>query len=131
MGLLITDFPALRRTAIEAGQHYVNLGVGGQAFALAMLGGMVITLMTWMHHHVESCAAKVVAVLTAAFLLVGGGLDHAVVNSLLIFAGLHTGHAGHGYLAWAQKRRLRGLRQHRRRGGPSRRASGCCRCPTG
>jgi hypothetical protein len=34
---------------------------------------MVNTLMAWMHHHVDNIAAKIVAALATAFLLVGGG----------------------------------------------------------
>ena len=39
---------------------------------------------------------------TGGFLLAGAQLNHAVVNSLLIFAALHTGHAPFGYVDWAQ-----------------------------
>ena len=38
---------------------------------------------------------------TAGFLLAGAKLNHAIVNSLLMFAALHS-HAGFGYLDWAK-----------------------------
>jgi formate/nitrite transporter FocA (FNT family) len=38
----------------------------------------------------------------AGFLLGATRLDHAIVNSLLIFAALQTGHASFGYLQWAE-----------------------------
>lgn len=39
--------------------------------------------------------------MTTGFLLTRGGLNHAVVSALLIFAGLHTGQAPYTYLDWA------------------------------
>lgn len=101
-GLIIAGFPDLAQTAVESGGHYVDLGIGWRSFALALLGGVVITLMTWMQHSTESVALKIVPAVTTAFLLVGGGLNHAVVNSLLIFAGLHTGLAPYTYVQWAE-----------------------------
>ena len=89
-------------TAIEAGHHYVQLGLGVKAFALAVLGGAVITLMTWMQQSTSSVAARAIPAITAGFLLAGAQLNHAIVNSLLMFAALHTGHAPFGYLQWAQ-----------------------------
>ena len=75
---------------------------GCRAFALAVLGGAVITLMTWMQHSTTSSGLKLVPAVTGGFLLAGAQLNHAVVNSLLIFAALHTGHAPFGYVDWAQ-----------------------------
>lgn len=100
--LIVRGYPSLAGTAVEAGRHYIDLGLGLRAFCLAVLGGAAITLMTWMQHSTPSAGAKIVAAVTAAFLLAGGQLDHAIVNSLLIFAALHTGHAPFGYLQWAE-----------------------------
>jgi len=100
--LLMRGYPELSKTAIESGAHYVQLGYGLRALSLAVLGGAVITLMTWMQHSSDSIGAKLVPAITAAFLLAGGQLDHAIVNSLLMFAALHTGHAPFGYLDWAK-----------------------------
>lgn len=99
-GLIVQGFPSLRRTAVEAGAFYVNLGLGWRAFALALLGGLAITLMTWMQHSSESLGLKTVPAVTTAFLLGAGQLNHAIVNSLLMFAALHTGAAPFGYLDW-------------------------------
>ena len=47
--LIVVGFPNLRSTAVAAARYYaVSIGLGGRAFALAVLGGVVITLMTWM-----------------------------------------------------------------------------------
>jgi formate/nitrite transporter FocA (FNT family) len=100
---IIRGYPQMQATAIEGGNFYVQLGTGLRAFSLAVLGGAVITLMTWMQHDGDdSIAARVIPAIAAAFLLAGGSLNHAIVNSLLMFAALHTGHAPFGYLEWAR-----------------------------
>ena len=99
---VMRGYTQLSPTAIEAGAHYVKLGYGLRALSLAVLGGAVITLMTWMQHSSENVATRIIPAVTAAFLLAGGQLNHAIVNSLLMFAALHTGHAPFGYLDWAK-----------------------------
>ena len=100
--LVIDGFPDVRKTAAEAGAHYIGLGLGWRAFSLALLGGAVITLMTWMQHGTESTAVKLIPAVTTGFLLAGLQLNHAIVNSLLIFSGLHTGNTSYGYLDWVE-----------------------------
>lgn len=99
---IIEGFPDVRSTAVESGTYYVHLGLGMRAFSLAVLGGAVITLMTWMQHSSDHVDARVVAAVGAGFLLGGLRLNHAIVNSLLIFSALQTGHAPFGYLQWAE-----------------------------
>jgi formate/nitrite transporter FocA (FNT family) len=99
---IMRGYPKFAPTAIESGSYYVGLGYGMRAFSLAVLGGAVITLMTWMQHGTKSMGTRVVPAVTAGFLLAGGQLNHAIVNSLLMFAALHTGHAPFGYLDWAR-----------------------------
>ena len=100
--LIVTGFSEVADPAVEAGQHYIDLGLGWRAFALALLGGAVITLMTWMQHSTESMGVKIIPAVTTGFLLAGLQLNHAIVNSLLIFSGLHTHHSPYGYLDWAK-----------------------------
>ena len=97
-GLIIAGQPKLRSTAVTIATEYARLPAG-RAFALAILGGLVITLMTWMERATESVPAKIAAAVAAAFLLVAGTLNHAIVVSLLMFAALHAG-APFGYLHW-------------------------------
>lgn len=99
---IVDGFPAARSTAVEAGYHYVQLGLGVRAFSLAVLGGTVITLMTWMQHSTDAVPSKIISSIVTGFLLGGAQLNHAIVNSLLMFASLHTGHAPFGYLQWAE-----------------------------
>ncbi|NJC70232.1 formate/nitrite transporter family protein [Planosporangium thailandense] len=98
--LIMKAFPSLGSQAIEGGRHFVDLGINLESFCLAVLGGSTITLMTRMQHGTESMPARIVAAVAAGFLLAGLQLNHSILDSLLIFAGLHTGHAPYGYLDW-------------------------------
>lgn len=98
--LIVQAFPALRSTMIEAGTHYAHLGVNLRSFALAVLAGMVITLMTRMQHATESLGVRLVPAVTFGALLAAGQLFHCVLDSILMFAALITGAAPFGYAAW-------------------------------
>ncbi len=99
-GLSVAAVPGVRATAIHAGMHYTSMGIGWRSFASGLLGGGAITLMTWMQNSNESIASKLVAAISVAFLLAAGGLNHAIVASLLMFAAIHA-HAPFGYADWA------------------------------
>jgi formate/nitrite transporter FocA (FNT family) len=98
-GLVMAGFPALRSSAIEAARSYVDLGIGWRGFALALIGGMLITLMTHLQHATESDGVRLVPAVLAGFLLGAGKVNHAVVASLVCFAALQAG-APFGYLDW-------------------------------
>jgi formate-nitrite transporter family protein len=97
-GLMLTALPELRSSAVDAARHYIELPAD-RALAAAVLGGVVITLMTWMERGTESVVGKLAAAVGAAFLLVAATLNHAIVVSLLCFAALHAG-APFGYADW-------------------------------
>jgi formate-nitrite transporter family protein len=99
--LIVEAFPGLRGTAVEAGTHYADLGVNLRSFALAVLAGMVITLMTRMQHATESLGVQLVPALLFGALLAGGQLFHCVLDSILMFTALNTGAASFGYADWA------------------------------
>lgn len=98
-GLFATSLPDIEASAHELAHHYVELGFGWDSFALAVLGGAAITLMTWMQRGTSTEFARVVAALGTAFLLVGAGLEHSIVVSLQMFAALWTD-APFGWLDW-------------------------------
>lgn len=100
--LVIIALPQLRQLAISLAAQYVDLGIGARSFSLAVLGGAVITLMTWMQHGSTAVIAKIISAVAAAFLLAAGSLMHVVVSSLLMFAALHASDAPFGYLQWAE-----------------------------
>ncbi len=102
MWLIVLAFPEWEPTITEAALHFVDMPFGAQAICLAVLGGSTITLMTRMQHGTDSVPAKIVAAFAGGFLLAGLQLFHSILDSLLIFAALHTGDATFGYLDWLQ-----------------------------
>jgi formate/nitrite transporter FocA (FNT family) len=101
--LLMLAFPELHRTAIQAAVHFVNLGFTTRSFTLAILAGVTMTMLTWMQNGTENIMGKLVAAWAIAWLLAGGQLYHSILDSLLMFAALHTGHAPFGYLDWFER----------------------------
>lgn len=98
--LIVYALPDLRPTAREVGGKYAALGITGHSLALAVLAGLVITLMTRMQHATDSLGVKIVPAILFGALLSGASLFHSVLDSLLMFAGLDAG-AGYGYGRWA------------------------------
>jgi len=98
MGLVMAAQPALRDTAVDLGKKYATFPAG-QLLALSILGGIVITLMTWMQHATESEPAKLIVAVSTGFLLIAGTLSNTIVASLSLFAALHAG-APFGYADW-------------------------------
>lgn len=97
--LLMVAFPSLRETANEVADKYIALGFTWHAFALAVVGGMLITVMTHLQHATESVGVRLVpAVLVGAMLSIGH-VNHAIVASLACFAALIAG-ASFGYVDW-------------------------------
>lgn len=107
MALVMVSLPRLDNIAIQLGRFYPELGIGLQSLASAMLGGVLITLMTWIERAARDTLAKLVIAVITGFLLAAPPLDHSVVGALEMFAGLLTGEAPYGWLdtggalAWA------------------------------
>jgi formate/nitrite transporter FocA (FNT family) len=99
VGLITSGFPRLHQAAIDVAIHYDKIGIGWRSFAGAILGGAVITLMTWMERSTESVPAKLLAAASVAFVLAAAPLNHVIVVSLEMFAALQYG-APFGYLKW-------------------------------
>ncbi len=97
--IIVGGFPQLHAQAVESARFYIELGTSWRAFALALLGGFLITLMTHMQHATESDGVKLVPATVMGFLLAAGQVNHAIVASLLCFAALHVG-APFGYADW-------------------------------
>ncbi len=99
MVLVISAYPDLGKPAIEVARFYPEHGIGWQSFAMAILGGTVITLMTWMERASRAMGGKLLAAVTIAFVLAAAPLNHAIVVSLEMFAALTAG-APFGYADW-------------------------------
>jgi formate-nitrite transporter family protein len=98
--LVVLAFPGLHETAVRLGGQYATAGLSATTFALAVLAGSAITLLTRMRTGTENDMAKVVACVAVAFLIAGLGMFHSILDSLLIFAGILAG-APYGFGDWA------------------------------
>ncbi len=100
MWLVMTAFPKLRTQTVESARHFIEAPLSPESISLAVLGGMVITLMTRMQHGTDSVPGKIAAAIAGAFLLAGLQMFHSILDSLLIFGALTSGHAPFGYFDW-------------------------------
>lgn len=100
MCLIMAGFPQLHAQTIESATHFATAPMSWQTMSLAVLGGMVITLMTRMQHGTDSVPGKIAAAVAAAFLLAGLQLFHSILDSLFIFGALITGKAPFGWVDW-------------------------------
>ncbi len=98
--LVVLALPDVHDAAVKAGSHFAHLGVSWRSFALAVLAGAVITLLTRMQNATPDLGVRLVASVTMSFVLVAAQLFHSVLDSILMFAGLLTGKADYGYLDW-------------------------------
>ncbi len=102
MWLVITAFPHLGATAEQLSGPMIHAGFGMHSFALAVLAGAAITLMTRMQHGTDAIGAKIIAAVAVAFLLSGLPLYHSILDSLIMFAALNSNHASFTYGTWAR-----------------------------
>lgn len=100
--LLAVALPDLRSVAATLGHHYASLGVSWRSLLLAVLAGIVITLLTRMQHASDDLGPKLVAGVAMSFALVAAQLFHSVLDSILMFAGLLGGRAAYTWGDWAR-----------------------------
>jgi formate/nitrite transporter FocA (FNT family) len=99
--MIVTALPGVRAAAVETGAHYAELGATAQSFFLAVLAGLVITVLTRMQHATDSLGLQVVPAILMSFVLVAAQLFHCVLDSIFLFAGILTGTADYGWIDWA------------------------------
>jgi formate/nitrite transporter FocA (FNT family) len=100
MWLVVQAFPSLHKELLKAGEHFATAPLSVETFSLAVLAGMIITLMTRMQHGTDDMFGKITAAVAGGFLLAGLEMFHSILDSLLIFGALHTGEAAFGYVDW-------------------------------
>jgi formate/nitrite transporter FocA (FNT family) len=88
--IVMQAFPQWSGTVSESAHHYVDAPFSLQTVALAVLGGSTITLMSRMQQGTENDVARIVATVIGGFLLAGLQLFHSILDSLLIFAAIHS-----------------------------------------
>jgi formate/nitrite transporter FocA (FNT family) len=101
-GLIVVARPDLDSTAARLGRHYATLGISWRSLLLAVLAGVVITLLTRMQHATDDLGPKLVAAVAMSFVLVAAQLFHSVLDSILMFTGLLGGQATYTWGDWAQ-----------------------------
>lgn len=100
IGLALVAFPELADVVADKGAAYAERGVSWQAFASAILAGVVITVMTWMQQGSSSDGGRIVAAIAAGFLLAYGELAHVIVASVEVLGAVMTGEARYGVGEW-------------------------------
>ena len=89
--IVMQAFPQWSTVVNESAHHYVDAPFSLQTVALAVLGGSTITLMSRMQQGTNNDVARIVATIIGGFLLAGLQLFHSILDSLLIFAAIHSG----------------------------------------
>lgn len=89
--VILVARPDLHEVARETGEHYAELGVNPKSFMLAVLGGLVITLMTRAQHSTDSLGVKIVPAVLFSAVLVGAELFHAVLDQIFIVGAVIAG----------------------------------------
>ncbi|WP_104116219.1 formate/nitrite transporter family protein [Arthrobacter sp. B1805] len=89
--IVMQAFPQWTDTVSESAHHFVDAPFSLQTVALAVLGGSTITLMSRMQQGTDNDVARIVATVIGGFLLAGLQLFHSILDSLLIFAAIHSG----------------------------------------
>lgn len=97
--LTVLAYPALEPTVLQVASEIEGRHLSTEAFALAILAGAAITLMTWMQTNAASDGGRLTAVVLIAFLLAAAHMNHVVVISIKLFAALQFG-APFGYGDW-------------------------------
>ncbi len=96
-GLIVVARPDLDSTAARLGRHYATLGISWRSLLLAVLAGVVITLLTRLQHATDDLGPKLVAAVAMSFVLVAAsrsiraGLDPDVHRTARRVGRLHWG----------------------------------------
>ncbi|MHC5559560.1 formate/nitrite transporter family protein [Kocuria sp.] len=98
--LIALAFPDLAATLLETAQGYLEGGLTLETAALAVLAGSTITLTTRMAQGTQNDVVTGFIAVMSGFLVVGTGMLHGALNSIVLFAAMHTG-APISYGEWA------------------------------
>ncbi|MBX9243702.1 formate/nitrite transporter family protein [Actinotalea ferrariae] len=98
--LVAVALPDLHGTAGDLTREFTDRPLDLEGFALAVLAGAAITLLTRMQNGTDDDVAKVVAAVAIAFVIVGAGLLHSVLDTLIVFVAVHAGEPGASLGVW-------------------------------
>lgn len=98
--LIATALPDLGEVAATSALEFTEAPFDLETFCLAVLAGAAITLLTRMQSGTDSDVAKIMAAIGIALVIVGGGLFHSILDSIIIFVAYHHGTTGTGFGEW-------------------------------
>lgn len=98
--LVITGLPELLEVATTSAHEFTEAPFDVRTFSLAVLAGAAITLLTRMQNGTDDDLARIIAAIGIAFVIVGGGLFHSVLDSIIIFVAWHGGAPDVGLAEW-------------------------------
>jgi len=99
MWLVVAAFPDYRADLRTTAASYVTAGFTMETAALALLAGSTITLMTRMSQSATSDVMLAVISMIGGLLVVGLGMHHGALQSILVFGAMQAG-ADIGVGAW-------------------------------
>ncbi|GGG63607.1 formate transporter [Kocuria dechangensis] len=99
MWVVAAAFPDLEQTLVETSLQYMEGGLTLETAALAVLAGSTITLTTRMSQGTDNDVVTALIALIGGLLVVGLGMLHGALNSIVIFGAMHTG-AAISYTDW-------------------------------
>ena len=99
MWLVVSAFPDYLDDIVETSKGYFGGGFTLQNVSLAVLAGFTITLTTRMSQGASSDTAAALISFISGFLVVGNGMLHGALNSVIVFAAIHAG-ADISYCDW-------------------------------
>lgn len=95
MWLAVLAFPQYRSTMLELTEDYFQGGIEAKDVGLALLAGFTITLVTRM----SQSSSEGINSIISGFLVVGLGMLHGALNSVIAFGAMHAG-AEFTYMQW-------------------------------
>ena len=89
--LVVAAFPDFHDELAATGEKYLSGGLTVETAALALLAGSTITLGTRMSQGSSNEVVHVVIALVDGLLVVGLGMLHGALNSVIVFGAMHAG----------------------------------------
>lgn len=101
MWIVVSAFPRFERTLVESAAHYLEGGLSLETAALAVLAGSTMTLSTRMFQGTNNDVVVAFIAVIAGLLLVGLGMLHGALSSIVIFGAIQVGAATYtDWLLW-------------------------------
>lgn len=99
MWVVAAAFPRFEQLLVETSLGYLEDGLTLETAALAVLAGSTITLSTRMSQGTTNDVVTAIISLISGLLVVGLGMLHGALNSIVIFGAMHQG-AAISYTNW-------------------------------